>query len=319
MRFLFVMDPPGSMLPDKDTTFAFMRGALARGHECWCCLAHDVGYRDRRVEALAQRLIVSDSPPHVTLFEQRRLQALALDAVFVRKDPPFDDAYLHLTQILDLAAGHCFVFNAPRGLQLANEKLFALRFDSWLPRTLISSEPKELVEFLGAIGGHGVIKPLDGAGGFGVMLLSQEDKNKRAIVDLLTLEGRRSALLQEYLPEVRDGDKRVLMLDGKLLGAIRRVPQRDDIRANIHVGGTVEPTTLSEREAVLVAEVGPQLTELGLYFVGLDLIGERLIEVNVTSPTGIQQLSRHVGRPLEQDVIAWVERRVVELSSKAPR
>lgn len=319
MRFLFVMDPPGSMLPDKDTTFAFMRGALARGHECWCCLPHEVGYRDGRVEALAQRLIVSDGPPHVTLLEQRRLQTPTIEAVFIRKDPPFDSAYLHLTQILDLATGHCFVFNAPRGLQAANEKLFALRFGSWLPKTLISPEPKELLEFLDAIGGHGVIKPLDGAGGFGVMLLSHADKNKRAIVDLLTLEGHRSALLQEYLPAVTEGDKRVLLLDGESLGAIRRVPQRDDIRANIHVGGMVEPTALSEREAELVAEVGPKLAELGLYFVGLDLIGERLIEVNVTSPTGIQQLSLHLGRPLEQDVIAWVERRVTELSSRPTR
>ncbi len=313
MRFLFVMDPPESMLPDKDTSFAFMRGALARGHECWHCHPRDVGCRGSNVEALAQRIIVSDKPPHVTLSARCRWSDLELDAIFIRKDPPFDSDYLHLTQLLELAAERCFVFNAPRGLQAANEKLFALRFTPFTPKTLVSAQSEQLLEFLEQIGGHGVMKPLDGAGGFGVVQLQQSDKNKRALIDLLTLEGRRPALLQEYLPAVTAGDKRVLLLDGKVLGAIRRIPQRDDIRANIHVGGTVEPTTLSEAENALVAHLGPRLVELGLFFVGLDLIGERLIEVNVTSPTGIQQLSSHLGRPVEQDVIAWVEKRVTSL------
>ena len=316
MRFLFVMDPPESMLPDKDTSFAFMRGALANGHECWWCLPKDVGCREGVVGVLAQRLVVSDAAPHITRFEQRSFSDIELDAIFVRKDPPFDSAYLHLTQILDLATERCFVFNAPRGLQAANEKLLGFRFASWMPKTLVASEPKALLDFLDSIGGHGVIKPLDGAGGFGVLQLLRDDKNKKAIVDLLTLEGRCPALVQEYLPLVRSGDKRVLLLDGKLLGAIRRVPLADDIRANIHVGGTVEPTTLSASEARLVDEIGPTLSAMGLFFVGLDLIGDRLIEVNVTSPTGIQQLSRHLGRKLEGEVITWVERRVVELHSK---
>lgn len=313
MRFLFVMDPPEGMLPDKDTSFAFMRGALARGHECWHCHPRDVGCRGGSVEALAQRIVVSDTPPHVTLFELRRWSDLELDAIFVRKDPPFDSEYLHLTQMLELATKRCLVFNAPRGLQAANEKLFALHFAPFTPKTIVSSQPEQLLEFLEQIGGHGVMKPLDGAGGFGVVQLQQNDKNKKALIDLLTLEGRQPALLQEYLPAVTAGDKRVLLLDGTVLGAIRRIPQHDDIRANIHVGGTVAPTSLSEAESALVEHLGPRLVELGLYFVGLDLIGERLIEVNVTSPTGIQQLSSHLGRPVEQDVIAWVERRVTSL------
>jgi glutathione synthase len=319
MRFLFVMDPAEGMLPDKDTTFAFIRGSLARSHECWHCQPHEVGYRDRGILAWARRVVVSDTPPHVTLFERRSLRESEIDAIFVRKDPPFDSTYLHLTQLLDLVTERCFVFNAPRGLQAANEKLLALQFAEFAPRTLVSSHSQTLLDFNASIGGEGVLKPLDGAGGFGVVKLSQGDSNKRALVDLLTLEGRRPALLQEFLPEVAGGDKRVLLLDGSSLGAIRRVPQADDIRANIHVGGTVEPTDLTDKERSIVGAIGPKLVELGLFFVGLDLIGERLIEINVTSPTGLQQISRHQGRSLERDVVAWVEKRVEWLQTAKRR
>jgi glutathione synthase len=153
-----------------------------------------------------------------------------------------------------------------------------------------------------------VLKPLDGAGGSGVVMLTPGDKNNRALVDLLTCEGKRLALVQEYLPAIRHGDKRVLVLDGVPLGTILRVPREDDIRANIHVGGRVQATTLDEAELRLVETVGRTLREKGLVFVGLDLIGGKLIEVNVTSPTGIQELGRLEGRRPEEDVIAWVER-----------
>lgn len=310
MRFLFVMDPAETMLPDKDTSFAFMRGALARGHECWHCLPRGVGYQQGRLHAQALRIQVADSPPHVILSEPRRLVEHDLDAVFVRKDPPFDSEYLHLTQLLSLLGERCVVINAPRGLQAANEKLFTLRFSRFAPRTLVSADRAELLGFLAVLGGPGVLKPLDGAGGYGVVQVAVGDKNTKALIDLLTGEGKQQVLLQEFLPAVADGDKRILLLDGKPLGAIRRVPQADDIRANIHVGGRVEPTELTTAERAVVDALAPQLVALGLYFVGLDMIDERLIEINVTSPTGIQQLSRHVGRPLEQDVIAWVEQRV---------
>jgi glutathione synthase len=142
-----------------------------------------------------------------------------------------------------------------------------------------------------------------------VVVLSTNDTNNRSLVDVWTREGKQLALVQEYQPAVRVGDKRVLLLDGLPLGAILRVPRADDVRANIHAGGRVEPTELTRAEVDLVAAVGPKLREHGLYFVGLDLIGERLIEVNVTSPTGIQELSRFCGRPVEEDVIAWIEQR----------
>jgi glutathione synthase len=175
---------------------------------------------------------------------------------------------------------------------------------------LVTCDREELLQFTRDVGGRAVLKPLDGAGGSGVVALRTDDKNARALTDILTHEGKVQAMVQEYQEEVVTGDKRVLLLDGKLLGAILRVPRADDIRANIHVGGRVEPTELTRREQALVDAVGPRLSQAGLYFVGLDLIGEKLIEVNVTSPTGIQELGRFNKSEPEAEVIAWLEKRV---------
>lgn len=312
MRFLFVMDPAETMLPDKDTTFAFIRGAMARGHESLHCLPRDVYNEGRDVFAVARPITVSDAPPHVTLGARTEVELSKLDATFIRKDPPFDAAYLYLTQQLDLLGDRTLVINDPSAVRDANEKLFAFQFAEFMPRSLVTSERARILEFVERVGGAAVLKPLDGAGGSGVVALRRGDKNVKSLVDMLTLEGRRLALVQEFLPDVTQGDKRVLVLDGAPLGAILRVPQPDDIRANIHVGGRVEATELTEAEAKLVQRVGERLSAVGLFFVGLDLIGERLIEVNVTSPTGIQELGRFLGRPVEADVMAWVEQRVLE-------
>ncbi len=311
MRFLFVMDPAETMTADKDTTFAFIRGAMARGHECLHCLSREVSNEGRDVFARARAVTVGELSPHVTLGADERVELARVDAVFVRKDPPFDAAYLYLTQQLDLVTDRVFVMNSPRGVRDANEKLFTFQFLEFMPRSLVSADRAQIIEFVSAVGGTAVLKPLDGAGGSGVVVLSVGDRNVRSLVDIMTAEGRRLAMVQEYQPAIRQGDKRVLLLDGEPLGAILRVPREDDVRANIHAGGQVVPCDLSERERELVRSVGPKLREYGLWFVGLDLIGEKLIEVNVTSPTGIQELGRHQGKRPEEDVIAWVERRVL--------
>jgi glutathione synthase len=309
MKFLFVMDPAHTMLPDKDTSFAFMRGALARGHLCLHCVPTDVFNVGPDVFARARPISVSDAAPHVVLGDATDLAARELDAILIRKDPPFDDAYLWLTQQLDLARRETLVVNDPSGIRDANEKLFTMRFAHLMPPTIVSADPARLIAYAGTVGGDAIIKPLDGAGGAGVVRIRTGDSNTRAIVDLLTREGRRLAMVQQFLPAVREGDKRVLLLGGKALGAIRRVPRADDIRANIHVGGSVQATTLTPTEARLVEEVGSELVERGLWFVGLDLIDERLIEVNVTSPTGIQELGRLTNSHPELEVIDWIERR----------
>jgi glutathione synthase len=309
MRFLFVMDPAETMHPAKDTSFAFLRSAGRRGHQCFHCLPQALSNEAATVRARARPIRVSDTAPHVTLGDETPLELAALDAVFVRKDPPFDSAYLHLTHQLELVKDRVLVLNDPRGIRDANEKLFAFHFAEWMPRSLVTSSPAEMIAFVAEVGGQAVLKPIDGAGGAGVVVLRSEDRNTRSLADVWTAEGKRLALVQQYEPAVRVGDKRVILLDGVALGAILRVPREDDVRANIHAGGNVKPTELTPRERDLVAAVGPKLSAHGLYFVGLDLIGERLIEVNVTSPTGIQELSRFAGRPVEDDVLAWVEAR----------
>jgi glutathione synthase len=306
------MDPAEKMLFDKDTTFAFIRAAQARGHESLHCQPADVFNEGREVGAAARPITVSVQEPHVTFGSVSDVNLAELDAIFLRKDPPFDAAYLYLTQQLDLVKMRTVVINDPAAVRDANEKLFAFQFADYMPPSLVTSVPARILDFMHRVGGKAVLKPLHGAGGSGVVLISPEDKNTRSLVDLLTEEGQRLAIVQEYQPAIIVGDKRVLVLDGEPLGAILRVPREDDIRANIHVGGIVQATELTEEELELVLTVGAELRRIGLWFVGLDLIGPRLIEVNVTSPTGIQELGRLEGRLPEQDVIAWVERRVEE-------
>jgi glutathione synthase len=310
MRFLFVMDPVEKMLPDKDTSFAFIRGAAALGHQCLHCLPRDLSNKGREVSATVRPVSVSDAAPHTSVGAVERVNLAELDAVFIRKDPPFDTAYAHLTRQLDLVKSRVLVLNDPSAIRDANEKLYAFKFAEFMPTSLVSSDRDALLAFVAEVGGRAVIKPLDGAGGAGVLALSLEDRNSRSIVDILTKEGQELVLVQEYQPAVRVGDKRVLLLDGKPLGAILRVPRSDDLRANIHAGGRVEATSLTPNEQRLVAAVGPELARVGLYFVGLDLIGEKLIEVNVTSPTGIQELGRFLGTRPEEAVIDWVEAKV---------
>ena len=309
MRLLTVMDPLSTVQPDKDTTFAFLRSAESRGHENLTCEVRDVYLTRGEVRARARATYVSDTAPHTRLGAEHDVALADVAAVLVRKDPPFDAAYLYLTLLLEHARGKTLLINDPRALRDANEKLFALQFPEWTPRTIVSALPDVIHAFVAEVGGRAVIKPLDGAGGSGVLALSGDDRNARGIVDMLTAEGRKLAMVQEYLPAVRQGDKRVLLLDGEPLGAILRVPRADDLRSNIHVGGSVEPAELTAREREMVAALAPRLRAEGLVFVGLDVIGERLTEVNVTSPTGIQQLGRFTGTRPEDRVIEWIEQR----------
>lgn len=309
MRFVFVMDPMAGLAFDRDTTFALQRAAQARRHQCLHCEITDLTVDSGECLARVRPLVVVERAPHFRLGEPQVLPLSEVDAVFVRKDPPFDAAYLHATLLLERARGRTLLVNDPRGLRDANEKLYVLHFAGQTPRTLATADRGRILAFVDEVGGRAVIKPLDGCGGSGVLLLAREDRNCKSIVDHLTCEGRRLAMVQEYLPAVRQGDKRIVLLDGEVLGAINRVPREDDLRANMHVGGRVEATEVSAAERQLVAAIAPRLRADGLYLVGIDAIGERLTEVNVTSPTGIQEASRLAGRDLAEDVIAWAERR----------
>lgn len=318
MRFVYLMDAMDRVLPDKDTTYAFQRAAQARGHEALHCELRDLFVRDGEVHAHVRGLRVEEAAPYFRFGEPSQVRLADVEAVFIRKDPPFDDAYLYATLMLERARGRTVIVNDPRGLRDANEKLYTLHFARHMPRTLVTARAASVTAFLDEVGGRAVVKPLDGAGGAGVLLLTKGDKNTKSILELLTAEGRKLVMAQEFLPAVTAGDKRVLLLDGEVLGAINRVPQGDDIRSNIHVGGRVEPCEVTDAERAIVADIAPRLRADGLVFVGLDLIGGHLTEVNVTSPTGIQELSRHRGEDVAIRVIEWVERKALELHPSLP-
>ncbi len=312
MRIAFLMDPIERVSIDKDTTFALMLEAQARGHEVFSLGPGDMFAADGTVYArLTPTRVARVAPPaHATKLPAAVTDLRSVDALFVRTDPPFDSTYLYATQLLERLRGHTLVLNDPRGLRDANEKLYAMHFPEVTPRTLVSMREDDIRAFLDRIGTYGVIKPLDGAGGRGIMILDPRDQNFRSIIETTTDDGRRYCMVQEYLPAVRKGDKRILLLEGVALGAILRVPRADEARSNIHVGGRVEPSDLDDDDRRIIAAVAPKLRADGLVFVGLDVIGGKLTEVNVTSPTGIQELSRFTGSEPEAKVIAWIENRV---------
>ena len=313
MRFVYLMDPMDRVLWDKDTTFALQRAAQERGHLALHCGPRDLYIKDGDVYAAVRDVTVSNDAPHFRLGDPYDLRVADAEAVLIRKDPPFDAAYLYATLMLERARGRTLLVNDPRGIRDANEKLYAIHFARHMPRTLVSAKPEQLLAFVEEVGGKGVIKPLDGAGGSGVMMLATGDKNARAITEVLTNNGTTQTMVQEYLPSVTRGDKRVLVLDGEVLGAINRVPRADDLRSNIHVGGRVEPCEVTPQERAIVADMAPRLRQDGLVFVGLDFIGNKLTEVNVTSPTGIQELSQHMSRDMATDVVVWLEKKAGEL------
>lgn len=313
MRIAVVMDPIESVSIEKDTSFALMLAAQNRGHEV-------LYLQQRQLRSVGSELFATvrpvtlrrEKPPaHATVGAPRTVNvADEIDAVFIRTDPPFDQNYLYATLQLELVRGRTLVMNDPRGLRDANEKLYAMHFSEFMPKTLVTYDPEAIREFVTQLGGTAVIKPLDGNGGRGVMVLRTDDLNFNAIIEVTSGEGKRPVMVQEFLPEVRTGDKRVILLDGEPLGAILRVPKSDEARSNMHVGGTAVPTDLTPRELEMCKRIAPRLKQDGLYFVGLDVIGERLTEVNVTSPTGIQELREFSKGDPEGRVIAWVEERV---------
>jgi glutathione synthase len=320
MRHLFVVDPLERLLPDADSTIAFLREAQRRGHDIEACgvdlLGVDVGGRPR---ALASRLRVSEDPDWYEADAPRTQHLDGYDVVWMRKDPPFDLEFLFATNILSLVPSTTLVVNEPRALRDANEKLFALQFPEYCPETLVSRSIAELLEFRERLGGEMVVKPLDGAGGEGVFHITPSDRNARTILEVSTGHGARYLMAQRYIPEVRRGDKRIILVDGELAGAVLRVPVDSETRANFHAGGRAARVELTPRDREICGVVGASLREMGVIFAGLDVIGDFLTEVNVTSPTGIRQIRALEGIAIETQVLDAVERRLAERRANAKR
>lgn len=302
MIFGFLMDPLDTVRVNHDSTFALMLECQRRGIEVrelrqeWLfAVAGSAHSRMRTVE-------VQRASPHFRVVRDADSSLAELDVIFLRKDPPADVEYVWATQIAELAKGPLLI-NHPNGLRAANEKLFALRYPDLVPDTLVTRELPRLIRFIDEHGGDAVLKPLDGYGGLGIVRVRREDPNFNALLEISTSRGRLPVMAQEFLPAVSEGDKRIIVLGGKPIGAVLRVPKSGELRANFASGGSAAKSPLTPRDLEICARLAPDLNALGLHFVGIDVIGGKLTEVNVTSPTGLVEIDALSGESLEGKVI----------------
>ncbi|MDX2221892.1 MAG: glutathione synthase [Rhodospirillaceae bacterium] len=303
------MDPIESVNINADSTFVLALEAQRRGHALYHYLPKHLSFREGRVVARARSLQVRrEAGNHFTLGPFETVDLATLDVVLMRQDPPFDMAYITATHILEHIHPKTLVVNDPVSVRNAPEKLFVTHFPGVMPPTLISSDVEEIRAFR-AEHKDLIIKPLFGNGGAGVFHVRPDDENLNALLELFTTTWREPVIVQRYVPEVRQGDKRIILVDGVAVGAINRVPAAGEARSNMHVGGRPEKTTLTRREREICDTIGPALRDRGLVFVGIDVIGDWLTEINVTSPTGIQEINRFDGGALESLVWDAIESR----------
>jgi len=304
------MDPIDRIDINGDSTFALALEAQSRGHALLYYGPRDLTFRDGTVVARARTLAVrAIKGDHFTLGEPFVVDLSTADVVLMRQDPPFDMAYITATHILERLAPKTLVVNDPVHVRNAPEKLFVTLFKDLMPPTLITSDREEIRAFRAS---HGdiILKPLYGNGGAGVFRVKPDDENLGALLEMFTAFYREPVIVQRYVPEVRKGDKRIILVDGEFAGAINRVPAAGEARSNMHVGGRPEATTLTEREKAICAALGPELKTRGLIFTGIDVIGDYLTEINVTSPTGIHEVRRFGGADIAKLVWDAIEKRV---------
>ena len=297
MKIAFVVDPLDSFKIHKDTTFAIMREAARRRHALYVMEQDDLYWRGGTVYGEAARLHLTGRKPRWYRTEKAAATALAdFDAVLMRKDPPFDMEYVYSTYLLELAeAQGARVFNRPRAIRDWNEKMAVARFPRFVPPTVVTRRDTLIREFL-AEHRDVILKPLDGMGGASVFRVRHDDPNVNVIVETVTHFGRRTIMAQRYIPEVRDGDKRVLVIGGKPVPhCLARIPRPGETRGNLAAGGTGIARKLTRRDLEIAETLGPVLHKQGLLLAGLDVIGDHLTEVNVTSPTCFQEITEQTG------------------------
>ena len=303
------MDPIEKIDIGGDSTFALALEAQKRGHGLLYYGPRDLTFRENKVTAMVRPLHVrAVKGDHFALGESFVYDLSAADVVLMRQDPPFDMAYITATHILERLHPGTLVVNDPAHVRNAPEKLFVTEFADFIPPTLITSDGREIREFRDQ---HKdiILKPLFGNGGAGVFRVRPDDENLGALLEMFTAFYREPVIVQRYLPEVRKGDKRIILVDGEFAGAINRVPAAGEARSNMHVGGRAEKTELTRRERDICAAIGPELKRRGLIFTGIDVIGDYMTEINVTSPTGIQEVARFGGADIAALVWDAIERR----------
>jgi glutathione synthase len=313
MRILFIVDPLERLGLAGDTSYALMLEAQRRDHEVWTCQIDHLGLEHDDPVADAQLTLVrpATTPAEAFSSEDRTPIPLeAFDIVMMRKDPPVDVAYLHATWILEQARGKTLLVNDPRGLRDLNEHLAVLRFPELTPPTIVTRSGRRLGAFLREQGGAIVVKPVDGFGGLGVFVVREGDPNTSSIFESSTSAGTRWTMAQKYIPDVLLGDKRILLVDGEPIGAVLRVPAINDARSNLHVGGKPVRSELDDDDRAIIRAIAPTLAEHGQIFVGIDVIGGRLTEINITSPTGIRHIEDLERRNVAGIVLDRLETRV---------
>jgi glutathione synthase len=308
IRLGVIMDPIEGINIKKDSTFAMMLAAQQRGWELFYILQHNLFVLDGITHSTMQAVTVKDDATGwFSLDEPQTLPLHQLDVVLMRKDPPFDMEYIYSTYLLEMAQKEgLLVVNRPESIRGANEKLFATWFPQFAPETLVSSDSKRIKQFHDELGSI-VVKPLDGMGGAMIFQIHENDANRNVILETITDDGKRTIMAQRFLPEYKQGDKRILIINGKPFPhALARIPRADEGRANLAAGGTYKGVDLTEREFEICNHIGPILKEMGLMFVGLDVIGDYITEINVTSPTCIRELdtiySAHIAGLLMDEI-----------------
>ena len=297
MKLAIILDPLESIKTYKDSTYAVMRAAHARGHELYVMEQHEMVLRDDAVTGFARKLDLVDDALHWYTLEAPAWHRLSdFNVTLMRKDPPFDMEYIYSTYLLELAeAQGAQIFNRPAAIRDFNEKLSTAKFPEFTPPTLVTRQEALIREFIEQ---HGdiILKPLDAMGGSSVFRIRRNDPNLNVIVETMTQLGARTVMAQRYIPEISLGDKRVLLIDGEPVPyALARIPKTGETRGNLAAGGKGVAQPLSERDREIAAALGPKLKEAGLFLVGLDVIGDWLTEINVTSPTGMQEIASQTG------------------------
>ncbi len=295
LRIAVQMDHVATVSIAGDTTFALSLEAQRRGHELFHYTPDRLSLRGGKVSAWAEPMQVRDvKGEHFTLGEQQRLDLGDVDVVLLRQDPPFDMNYITTTHMLERIHPKTLVVNDPAWVRNSPEKIFVTEFPDLMPETLITKDPREVAAFRKEFGDI-IVKPLYGNGGAGIFHLAEADRNLASLLEMFGQMFREPYIVQRYLKDVRKGDKRIILIDGEPVGAINRVPSETDSRSNMHVGGRAEATELTDREREICARIGPSLRERGFVLVGIDVIGDYMTEINVTSPTGVREVKKFGG------------------------
>ncbi len=310
MKFLFLMDPLENVVFEKDTTLMLMLGAYARGHEIYYCPKDGISFIEGTVYFHVIK-VIPQAIAHMPFQEEfsAPLSHDEIDAVFIRTDPPFDENYLLNTWLLNHCPRKVVMINHPDGVRSVNEKIWAAQFKNITPPTIISANKTDLMEFIQRHQNI-IAKPTNAFGGQGVFHIEHKNTNTNVILETLTNRFNKAIILQKYVPESKNGDKRILLLNGQILGAVLRVHEKGEHRNNFYAGGKPMPTTVTARDKKIAATLRPHLRKLGLHLVGIDILGDYLIEVNVTSPTCLQEMNRLYHLSLEEKIIDFVEKLV---------